>query len=55
MAAMAESFAEGSDLGLMPVLADALEEAGCPLADVLEHCHGRGPHLRNCWVIRLHR
>jgi hypothetical protein len=37
----------------MPVLADALEEAGCQDAAVLEHCRGPGPHVRGCWVIDL--
>jgi hypothetical protein len=35
----------------MPVLADALEEAGCDNADVLAHCRGDGPHARGCWVV----
>jgi hypothetical protein len=35
----------------MPVLADALEEAGCQDAAVLEHCRGPGPHVRGCWVL----
>jgi hypothetical protein len=37
----------------MPVLADALEEAGCQDATVLEHCRGPGPHVRGCWVVDL--
>lgn len=35
----------------MPILADALEEAGCDDADVLTHCRGPGPHVRGCWVV----
>lgn len=35
----------------LPVLADALEEAGCGHPDVLTHCRGAGPHARGCWVI----
>jgi hypothetical protein len=35
----------------LPILADALEEAGCDNADVLAHCRGPGPHVRGCWVI----
>jgi hypothetical protein len=35
----------------MPILADALEEAGCDNADVLTHCRGSGPHVRGCWVV----
>ncbi len=37
----------------MPVLADALEEAGCQDAVILEHCRGPGPHVRGCWVLDL--
>jgi hypothetical protein len=35
------------------VLADALEEAGCTNADILDHCRGPGPHIRGCWVLDL--
>ncbi|MEO2090623.1 MAG: hypothetical protein ABGY75_14150 [Gemmataceae bacterium] len=35
----------------LPILADALEEAGCDHADVLAHCRGPGPHARGCWVV----
>ena len=37
----------------VPVLADALEEAGCQDAAVLGHCRGPGPHVRGCWVLDL--
>jgi hypothetical protein len=37
----------------LPVLADALEVAGCQDAAVLEHCRGPGPHVRGCWVLDL--
>jgi hypothetical protein len=37
----------------MPILADALEEAGCDSADALNHCRGPGPHARGCWVVDL--
>src|SRR5215468_1921083 len=35
----------------LPVLADALEDAGCDDASVLAHCRGPGPHVRGCWVL----
>lgn len=38
-------------LDRLPILADALEEAGCDHADVLSHCRGPGPHARGCWVV----
>ena len=37
----------------LPLLADALEGAGCTDADILAHCHGPGPHVRGCWVVDL--
>jgi hypothetical protein len=37
----------------LPVLADALEDAGCDDAAVLGHCRGPGPHVRGCWVVDL--
>jgi hypothetical protein len=37
----------------LPILADALEEAGCTNADLLAHCRGPGPHVRGCWVVDL--
>jgi hypothetical protein len=37
----------------MPILADALQDAGCEDADILDHCRGAGPHVRGCWVVDL--
>jgi hypothetical protein len=37
----------------LPILADALEEAGCDNRAVLDHCRGPGPHARGCWVVDL--
>src|SRR5262249_4641704 len=37
----------------LPVLADALEEAGCAVRSILDHCRGPGPHVRGCWVVDL--
>jgi hypothetical protein len=37
----------------MPILADALEDAGCDNAELLAHCRGPGPHVRGCWVVDL--
>jgi hypothetical protein len=37
----------------LPILADALEEAGCDNADILEHCRSGGEHVRGCWVVDL--
>jgi hypothetical protein len=35
----------------LPVLADALEEAGCDDAGLLGHLRGPGPHCRGCWAV----
>lgn len=35
----------------LPILADALEDAGCADPEVLGHCRGEGPNVRGCWVI----
>jgi hypothetical protein len=37
----------------MPILADALEEAGCTDPDILTHCRAPGPHVLGCWVVDL--
>jgi hypothetical protein len=37
----------------LPVLGDALEDAGCADRDVLDHCRGDRPHVRGCWVVDL--
>jgi hypothetical protein len=37
----------------LPILADALEEAGCTDAAILRHCREPGPHVRGCWVLDL--
>ena len=37
----------------LPILADALEEAGCSDAAILHHCRQPGEHWRGCWVVDL--
>ncbi len=37
----------------MPILADALQDAGCDNEDILNHCRQRGEHARGCWVVDL--
>lgn len=37
----------------MPILGDALEDAGCTRERVLSHCREPGPHTRGCWVVDL--
>lgn len=35
----------------LPLLADALEEAGCVDSNILDHCREPGLHARGCWVV----
>lgn len=37
----------------MPILGDALEDAGCDNTDMLNHCRQPGEHVRGCWVVDL--
>jgi hypothetical protein len=46
------SYDEGT-FDRLPILADALEDAGCADRDILDHCRGPGPHVRGCWVVDL--
>jgi hypothetical protein len=37
----------------LPILGDALEEAGCADEAVLSHCHHSDGHVRGCGVVDL--
>ena len=50
---LARQMYESRDFSLMPILADALQDAGCEAEDILAHCRGEGPHVRGCWVVDL--
>jgi hypothetical protein len=49
--ALARGMYESRDFSAAPVLADALEDAGCSDAAVLGHLRGGGAHVRGCWVV----
>ncbi|WP_204249845.1 hypothetical protein [Gemmata sp. SH-PL17] len=51
--ALASQMYESRDFSAMPILADALQDAGCDCTDILSHCRGPGPHVRGCWVVDL--
>jgi hypothetical protein len=53
LVSMAQQMYDSRDFNDMPVLADALEDAGCDNADILNHLRGPGPHCRGCWVLDL--
>jgi hypothetical protein len=38
---------------LLPILGDALEEAGCDSPEMLNHCRAEGSHTCGCWVVDL--
>ena len=45
---------ESRDFGAMPILADALQDAGCDNDDMLNHCRDeQQAHVRGCWVVDL--
>jgi hypothetical protein len=37
----------------LPLLADALMDAGCDDEQLIGHCRSDGPHVRGCWVVDL--
>jgi hypothetical protein len=49
--ALAQQMYESLEFSAMPILADALQDAGCDDVEVLGHCRGPGPHFRGCWVV----
>jgi hypothetical protein len=51
--ALARGIYEDQAFDRMPILADALEDAGCDNQDILEHCRSSRPHVRGCWVCDL--
>jgi hypothetical protein len=51
--ALAQSIYDDRAFDRLPILADALEDAGCDNADILNHCRQRGEHVRGCWVVDL--
>jgi hypothetical protein len=48
---LARSIYERRDFDHLPVLADALEDAGCTDTAMLLHCRGGGEHVRGCWAV----
>ena len=41
------------DPARIAILADALEDAGCTITDVVGHCRSGGAHVRGCWVVDM--
>jgi hypothetical protein len=53
VARLAQAIYDDRAFDRLPILADALEEAGCQDADILGHCRKPAEHTRGCWVIDL--
>ena len=51
---LARGMYESREFGAMPILADALQDAGCDNDDLLNHCRDANQvHVRGCWVVDL--
>jgi hypothetical protein len=50
---MVQAIYDDRSFDRLPILADALEDAGCDNADILAHCRRPGEHVRGCWVVDL--
>jgi hypothetical protein len=50
---LARAIYEDRAFDRMPLLADALMDAGCDNEAMLAHCRSEGPHVRGCWVVDL--
>jgi hypothetical protein len=53
VADLAQSIESERAFDRLPILADALEDAGCTNPDILEHLRNPGPHVRGCWAVDL--
>jgi hypothetical protein len=51
--AIAQLMYASRDFSSMPILADALQDAGCEDSEILAHCQGEGVHVRGCWVVDM--
>ena len=51
---LARHMYEAREFSAMPILADALQDAGCDNDDILSHCRdAQQTHVRGCWVVDL--
>jgi hypothetical protein len=48
---LAQAIYEERAFDRMPILADALEDAGCTEVALLQHCRSGAAHVRGCWAI----
>jgi hypothetical protein len=50
---LAEAIYEERAFNRLPLLADALLDAGCDNEELISHCRSEGPHVRGCWAVDL--
>jgi hypothetical protein len=48
---LARQMYDSRGFSAMPILADALQDAGCDSHEIIDHCRSPGPHVRGCWVV----
>ena len=48
---LAQAIAQEQAFDRLPILADALEDAGCDQSLLLDHCRSKAGHLRGCWAL----
>lgn len=51
--ALASMIRTETALDRFPILADALQDAGCNSEAVLNHCRANCIHIRGCWILGL--
>jgi hypothetical protein len=51
VAKLANAMYDSRDFAAMPLLGDALQDAGCERSEILDHCRNQGIHIRGCWAI----
>jgi hypothetical protein len=49
--ALARRADETREFGVLPILADALQDAGCDDEGLLAHCRAGGVHTPGCWAV----
>lgn len=50
---LAQAIYQDRDFAALPVLGDALEDAGCTVEEVLAHCRSDGKHVLGCWALDM--
>ncbi|HEV3438849.1 MAG TPA: hypothetical protein VG122_15895 [Gemmata sp.] len=51
--ALAKGIYQEKAFDRMPILADALQDAGCNNDDLLNHLRSDGPHVLGCWALDI--